>query len=402
MMGDYLYTYKGRNTEVDEDAHIQHDEFLLELKKAKFESAIDPYDVLGEGAEYGVIANKYIQANDSETNFAAKVFENRTDHYLKVGEGGSVGDGVVPFYVGRVEGNNDLRFGSEITVDLDVYINENQEDRAVKNPAGHYEVTKYPMTESAIDAVVDGFIDKLGESSTNYKGKSDIKAEGRELDTTSLPDNVTIYVDASDFDLAHGGWKLKKLEGQTIVFNIPGSNVKIEGSSQKTFEIYKRDENTGALEKVVDIDSNTGGNGGDSGENELLEKYILNHIVYNAYDATYLDLSSGPAGLFLAPNAFVYESTGSGTGWVATGGEFHQKGGEWHFFRTQRKYKSKGDFSLSGQKKIMDGTTAKDYSEFSSMTFTFDLFECEEEEDGTIAEGTEGRGRNNCGRYRIP
>ena len=172
MMGDYLYTYKGRNTEVDEDAHIQHDEFVLELKKAKFESAIDPYDVLGEGAEYGVIANKYTQESDSETNFAAKVFENRSGDFLKVGEGGSVGDGVVPFYVGKVVGDKDLKFGAEITVDCDVYVNKDYADRVVPNPAGHIEVTKYPMTESDVDAVVDGFIDKLRESSTNYKKES--------------------------------------------------------------------------------------------------------------------------------------------------------------------------------------------------------------------------------------
>ena len=69
VMEDYIATYKGRESEEDKTHHIQHDEFVFELKKANFEPAIDPYDVLGEGAEFGIVADKYVQKDDSETNF---------------------------------------------------------------------------------------------------------------------------------------------------------------------------------------------------------------------------------------------------------------------------------------------------------------------------------------------
>lgn len=375
---DYIYSYDGRETETDEEQHIQYDEFVITLRRANFEKAIDPYDVLGEGAEFGVVAKKYIQDNDSETNFAAKVFENKSGDALKVGEKGAAGDAVAPFYVGKVEGTNNLRLGQGITVDCDVYINENQQDRVVKDNDPNYDLNKYPMSESAIDAVVDGYIQKLKASSAEYAGKKTITPtydsgeDSRNLDTTMLPDGITIYVDARNMNLASGGGTIYKLPGQTIVFNIPGSDVRI---SQFYVQEMKQD-GTPIGDPVF---SNTDPQGGDPAKNKRIEEAILNHIVFNAPDASVFEVNSGPAGLFLAPKdgVKVSEPSGSGTGWIATAGEFHQKGGEWHFFRTQRKYKAKGDLTLKAQKKLTDASG--NVIEYEDKGFEFELYEADDQ-----------------------
>lgn len=123
-----------------------------------------------------------------------------------------------------------------------------------------------------------------------------------------------------------------------------------------------------------------------------IEEAILDHIVFNAPNAKFFKVNSGPAGLFLVPDdeAYVSEPGGSGTGWIATAGEFYQKGGEWHFFRTKRKYKSEGDFSLSGQKKITDAANnEKPFADYKSLDYEFELYKSNESGAITDADAIE-------------
>ena len=237
-IGDTYYsvTYdtgivEGKNRVIDDDNDITTITHFINLKEASYEDAIDPYDVLGEGAEYGIVANKYIQKNDSETNFAVNVFENPDTIQLKVGEKGSAVDLMMPFYVGRIDSGK-LRLGSDTTVGCDVYINNSQQDKITKD-GGSFELNKIPMAESDINQVVNGYINKLKASSAEYAAKTTFTPvysggqDNRNIDTTMFPDNITIYVDASNMDLARGGGLITKLPGQTIVFNIPDERVMI-------------------------------------------------------------------------------------------------------------------------------------------------------------------------------
>ena len=390
IMKGFTCTYVGRETSVDPDNHVQHDEFVIKLTKNEYEKALDPYDVLGDGAEYGVIANKYTQANDSETNFAAKIFENETGDALKVGEKGAAGTNIVPFYVGQVTGNNNLRIGQDTTNDCDVYINNTQQDR-VTNEESKITVNKIPMSQSDINEVVQGFIDKLQDSSEKYAGKTTytpVFPEGslkRDIDTTMFPDGKTIHINADNVNLSQGGGTIYKLPGQTIVFNMTGTDVTVS-------EFYVQEVNEDGTLKGEKVFSNTDGNGGSREKNLRIEEAILDHIVFNAPNAKFFKVNSGPAGLFLVPDdeAYVSEPGGSGTGWIATAGEFYQKGGEWHFFRTKRKYKSEGDFSLSGQKKITDAANnEKPFADYKSLDYEFELYKSNESGAITDADAIE-------------
>ena len=392
MIGDYLYSYDGEQEEIDED-HTQHKEFILILKKGNFDPAIDPYDVLGEGAEYGVIADEYERKDHTETNFAVNRYNENTAAGIDLAANSGEAE-AMPFYIG--EYTSRIHFTGNVTVNPDIHTpssrtgtyvhkkdNSEENEDKIHQDGQDYDVTVIPTSKADVEAYVNGLIGKLTSSSTSYAHKeTQIKAlPGKVLDTTSLPDNVTIYVDAADLRIDETGWEIKKLEGQSIVLNIPRETVNI---SKEYVSVYRKNED-GSLTPVVEgLDSNTSGNGGASDHNNAVENYILNHVVFNAYEARNVKFSNGPAGLFLAPNADFEEVNGSGTGWVATGQKFTQTSAEWHFFRTQRKYKSQGDFSLSGTKKILKNGAEANYSEFSSLTFTFDLFACDE--NGTVAE----------------
>ena len=117
MIGDYLAAYKDRETETDETNHIQHDEFVIELKKANFDAAIDPYDVLGEGAEYGVIANEYERKEHTETNFAVNKYFENTGAGIDLAANGGESEGM-PYYIGEY---NHIKFTGNTTVNPDIY-----------------------------------------------------------------------------------------------------------------------------------------------------------------------------------------------------------------------------------------------------------------------------------------
>ncbi|MBQ9329359.1 MAG: hypothetical protein IJ225_12610, partial [Solobacterium sp.] len=374
----------GTNVNVDDARTVTTITHYVNLTKATYDDAITPYDVLGEGEEYGVVANEYIKCDHSETNFAVNVFreESSAGFDLAANNGES---NVMPYYVGEY---NVIHFTSNVTVNPEINTPSTKSDPYVHNSnnseestdhihqdGGGYDVTVIPTPKEEVQSYVNGLINKLTESSETYRDKPSVKAGGKVVDTTSFPDNTTIYIDSTDLIIDQPGWTIKKLEGQSIVLNIPGDTVDI---SKEVVSVYKYDENGNLVPVKENLDSNTGGNGGNKEHNADVEEYILNHIVFNAYEASKVNFTSGPAGLFLAPNAYVEEISGSGTGWVATGNTFKQTSSEWHFFRTQRKYRGKGDFTLSGKKKIVEGTEAKDYSEFSSMKFEFELYKVDQ------------------------
>ena len=71
--------------------------------------------------------------------------------------------------------------------------------------------------------------------------------------------------------------------------------------------------------------------------NKLVEELFLNHITFNAYEATTLTFGSAGSGLFLAPNADVYVNSSS-CGWISTQKTVYGSGGEWHFYNHHRTY----------------------------------------------------------------
>ena len=371
----YSCAYQGRTTETDTVNHIQYDEFAFKLTKASYdENAITPYDVLGEGAEFGIIANRYEQTGHTETNMAVNSYTSDSNIDL-----GGAGDAVMPFYVGAVDEGKQLWISDKTQVGVDLYItqdiNDNHLNLTTTKP--HSEIIK---TQEEINSYVNGLIQIASDNSAAMASRTTVKpalsGNKKTLDLTQFPDNTTIYVDCSDMVdvVATDGWVIEKRPGQSIVFNVPGAGTVKIGE----FTVRTKDADGNV---VVEVQSTTSALDGDPARNKLVDDVILEHITFNAYEASGLETHNASA-LFLAPNAAKVTQE-NGAGWIATGGTVESKT-EWHFYRHQRRYKSQGDFSLSGTKKILKNGADADYSEFSSLTFTFDLFACDE--NGTVAE----------------
>ncbi len=386
LMGDYFYKFKERKTEIDEEHHIQRDEFIYELSKATYDNAKTPDDILGEAAEFGIVADTYSQTGHSETNYAVK----NLNHNANTDVCGS-GSGYMPFYVSNITGPSlDI---DQTFCPIDLYIPADQDsklhshiqelkDSTFTEPeeiAGVPKLTEINMTHAEIESYVDGLISSGKQTSTALASKSTMKpvlsGNNKTVDTTQFPDGKTIYVDCTDCKdiIGTSGWIINKLPNQSIVFNIPGENVSI---GEFHVNVYNE-----SGEKIDESGSTTDArDDGTSEKNRKVDEIIFDHISFNAYQAKTLDLNNASA-LFLAPEAETVTQS-NGAGWILAKGTVDSHA-EWHFYRHSRHYKSKGDFSLSGQKKIMEGDAEKEYSEFSSMTFTFELYACDE--SGTIA-----------------
>ena len=349
------------------NATITH---YVRLTEANYDKAIDPYDVLGKGAEYGVVADKYTQTMHTETNFAVRTFDNSADGPLEVD---ASGDKAIPFYVDSIVGR--IHFGQNNTSDPDVYTpvtgktnpyvhsGEDEGNDLIHQDSYSFPVTVIPTSSDTVQAYIDILQQKQKASSGLYVSKGiEVPNSGNEanpvIDTTMFPDNKTIYVNVDPKIVTTNGWVLNKLPGQSVVFNIPGDTVTISHNKVKIYDF----NNNGQLVLQRTVDGNTGANGGNEADNTLIENDILNHVVFNAFEATTLVIDSGPSGLFLAPYASkAKQAGGSGCGWVAVGGEFYQGQGEWHFFRTQRHYEREDTTAHFTASKFMNRMDSGEY-----------------------------------------
>ena len=379
-MGDYSHNYLGevKRTEGTTD----YIDYVFELKKAPLDDSLAPVDILGsDGVEFGIIADTYIQNGHTETNFAVKNF----DHNANIEIFGS-GEGAMPFYAGNIV--NQLRIDGDTNVDCDVFY-ATEDDSKVTLDVTKATATKYPTTRDSINNYVEDILSDGTRKSSELADKTTVTPgvptdlNGVPLDFTGFPDHKTIYVDASNLTGAFkntSGIKIQKKKNQSIVFNFSDSGT----LEINKFEVETYDDNGN---KIDSVDSATVALDGDPTKNNKIDQMIFEHITFNAPNASTVKLTDW-SGLLLAPNADIQQKNSGG--WLLTNqtvqsGSGSGEGAEFHFYRHERHYKSKGDFTLSGQKRIMEGETSKNYSDFASMKFEFELYECNE--NGDVAAG---------------
>ena len=346
------------------------------------EGALTPQQILGSAVEYGVVANRYAQYNHTETNFAVKSFQMDTSQSIEIMGSGS---NPIPFYVGKLEGNTVFWNGQDTNVVFDVYINKDQsshgnqhENVKVKYSNDVPATNVYPKTEKEIDDYVDALLSypvKMSEllSQKNTYTPPTFPQNSKTLDLTASPffdqaKNATIYVDCSNMKniMSQDGWEIVKYEGQTIVFNIPeGQDWLIE-----KFYVKVKDANGNTVDR---ISSETAEKNKDPGKNAKVEKYILNHIVFNANKLRgTLTIKTG-AGIFLAPKANVSQPSGAGAGWVITKRDFVSNA-EWHYYFKERHYHANSEKEVNVLKTFtyQDGTKLKPADADKQFTFRMD------------------------------
>lgn len=363
------------------------------------ESSLTPEDVLGDAANFGIVAERYDQFGHSETNFAVKYFFNNAN----IDVDGS-GDTPVPFYVAEItdtarEGtinNADQIFilSEKTTVPADIYATLedttpiNHHDGIsdygkiqIKNPKP---TNVYPTAKNEIENYVDSLINYGKGKSAELASKVHIAPvyDGTQyiVDTTGYPDGTTIYINADGIlkSIGQGGWRINKNPNQTIVFNITketnGYTVQDHKDNQvknalKIGEFYV-DPNDGGAE----VQSTTAAMNGDPVKNQRVDDVILSHIFFNVTNAEYVDLQNA-SGLFLLPNA-TQVTQENGAGWILAEGTVDSHA-EWHFYRHTRNYVAKGGLKLETKKTIVNGSGDE------LTNFTFEMYASNENGDFT-------------------
>ncbi|MBQ6504941.1 MAG: sortase [Flexilinea sp.] len=361
--------------------------YNLRLTKQTLNNSITPEDVLGEAAEFGIVANRYDQFGHSETNFAANYFFDNSNIDID----GS-GDTAIPFYIGKVDTkaedgtvNNDSKFllSQQTTVPADIFAT--QDDINASSPK-RIEITSskptklYPMAQTSINTYVNSLIEAGKNKSAEFASQTNLKPvfSGTQytVDTTGFPDGTTIYVNADGIltSIGASGWRISKLPNQYIVFNISStSNTTvtdtINGQSKENVpairiaEFYV-DPNDGKGE----VQSTTSALNGDKEKNQRVDDVIFSHITFNVINAEQVDLNNASA-LFLLPKAKRVTQS-NGAGWILAKGTVHSAS-EWHFYRHNRSYRAKGDFVLETKKKLVD--TSGNPLPFENQNFKFEL-----------------------------
>lgn len=326
-----------------------HQGYSINLEKLEFEDAISPYSLMGDAMEFGIVANKLKQKNDTETNFAVNIFD--TDGQSFHIEGSGSGD--IPIYVGEVDTDKMHIANGNCTIDL--YTTQDVLDHYLLVDAG-LSLNRIPQTKPQINQYVNTLIGKVESMSSQLAGKTTVKPGNVDkLDFTEFPDDVTIYVDCEEFQYAMvQDFTIIKRPGQSIVFNIPGTDNKpydgetdIKLSGFHVTVVWDDETPTtidcGAIKKTDDpSDKKSGAN------------IILKHIFFNVINATNVDMYGTASGVFLLPKATYVKNNTGGAGWIMVGTAtgMIDSVNEWHFFYKERYYHSQGSATLQLQKVV--------------------------------------------------
>ena len=362
----------GKNIEMDDSGKVTTITHYVYLTKANYEPALTPEEVLGDAYEFGIVADTYKQSEHTETNFAVKHYNHGTNFDIEGTSDNPYSD--VPFYIGEMQ--TGFIVGRGTNADLYVYTPQSEIDRwsgtnqirQENTGQKKHQVTFTDTPVDEINAYVDGMIDAVRQTSTAMAQKTTLRpskvTNGKPvIDTTSLPDGTTIYVDCSNIidKIAEGNeWEIHKKDNQTIVLNIPSTGHVEIGKFKVWTDTYPNG-----------VESTTVAMNRDHPHNIEVDDAIFGHVFFNMPNASSVYTKDASA-MFLAPNASEFTQT-NGAGWIVCGGTV-DSGSEWHFYRHDRHFSSTVG-SLQINKRLNDDAPA----EAKQKTYKFYIREKKED-----------------------
>ena len=220
---------------------------------------------MGRGVEYGVVADKYIQTNHTQTNFAVNTYVRQGDQIIEADLSGA---GAVPFIVADITGTGNLmRFGGstadtgaktryDITTSdkykaaYEADVQRYLETHNQSNDMGPFhldnlnKLTVNPtfLPTSTINASMNTMIQHLKDESNLLKAKdativipdSAIRDLNQyTIDTTRYAHDAVVYINIpansrlKEVLSKTGALNIRKYSDQTIVFNVYGETVEM-------------------------------------------------------------------------------------------------------------------------------------------------------------------------------
>nr|MCR5510338.1 Cna B-type domain-containing protein [Lachnospiraceae bacterium] len=268
--------------------------------------------ILGEAANFGIVADSYIQSGDTQTNMAVNLFTSDAD----IGSDLSNDPGTM--YVGTIGNVLKVKSGSV------VYYGDQNDSNKITFVSGGESGVSLPMSADEIAELVDSLISNVAASVPDAGDMMNVLPAQNDmnhytLDLSALPDNATVHIDLDgkygegnngiyDVIVQNAGLNVKKTPGQTIIFHSSRSDVHLRPLNIWNGSGYVQ---TAAGAGTEFLDAQTRG------------------IIFDLRSASHVHLDNAMAGVFIAPNATVDVDGGACSGWLIANKVVGKT--EWHF-----------------------------------------------------------------------
>ena len=343
----FKVTYEDRKDDFDSKTNERTIVDTIDLTKASATNDYNFKSILGNGLYFGIVADRYQQANHAQTNFAANYYQSA----------GNIDQDLSGDFGGHIYISNFVDFGgnTQVTESTKKYSADKSERATIEIGQRHLEkgavlhVDSYDrlrtqrdyvavvidtpanMTNTVIEPIISQMESTSADLIRHPANVTPEKVSNNEyvVDGTSYASGNTIYVDGDTVADAmggniNGGLLIKLKKDQTVVFNFD----KTETVTIGRIKVQVYDDNGEIIDESAnhDVSSQV-----KDKTNEWLDQYVTRQLVWNLNSAKNITLD-GTAGMFLIPDEdSVTEVSGTSSGWLITDGYIINTSGEWHY-----------------------------------------------------------------------
>lgn len=311
---------------------------------------------LGEGYDYGIVANKYSQSGDTETNVMVGSY---TSNAVDVGASSNYSNAGGNDYFGSFDDNiNLVRFHQS---PANVYLGNKAWTQYESKTVKLEEINGSNIEQKSID--VSKVINDINTNFAKYipvELPNEIKTLENGKDSNQQPCDLIL-----DFTTLDAGTYLVNFSGTQISYGDASKNLNIKKNDDQTIVFYCT--TSGELDindyEVNGISMNTYvTNTREEADN------IMQQIIFYAPNATKLNIKKETSGIFIAPKA---EFTKIGTsGGVLVCDNYTGGNGEWHYHNHNLPAPDEAGFKLNAKKNFEGGT-------LSGNDFSFSLYKAD-------------------------
>ncbi|MGO5337730.1 Spy0128 family protein, partial [Bilifractor sp. LCP19S3_H10] len=312
---------------------------------------------LGEGYDYGIVANKYSQSGDTETNVMVGSY---TSSAAEVGASSNYSNAGGNDYFGSFDDNiNLVRFHQS---PANVYL-------------GNKAWTQYESKTVKLEGINGSNIEQ--KSIDVSKVINDINTNFAKYIPAELPDEIKTLENGKDsnqqpcdlildFTRSDAGTYLVNFTGKQISTADATKNLNIKKNDDQTIVFYCT--TSGELDindyEVNGISMNTYvANKSEEADN------IMQQIIFYAPNATKLNITKETSGIFIAPKAEFSKSNTSGG--VLVCDKYSGGNGEWHYHNHNLQAPAEAGYKLKAKKNFEGGT-------LNGNDFSFSLYNADE------------------------
>ncbi len=342
------------------------------------------YDqVMGEAANYSVVANELTLSGHMETNFATGSLHGNADIQASKNSGGGAGY----TYVGSYDGSNFKMTLNGNTGSLKIYTTEAAMrnfgfNMTHLNPGDSLDKLEFPSgvivdyttyNEAAIKSKVSSMVSTVASKSAALMetGKTegyDYKAVKDEwnpvIDIAAKgTGSGTYYINFAEGEFPVTNYTIKIKSGQNVVLNIPDSNVSF-----------------GQFKLVVDGKEYTTQANSD-------EEIICESVIFNCPNATNAKTSGPTTGTFIVPNAS-FSNDSVAAGFLVANVITKIGGQEWHSISKKIPIVNPTSFELTAVKTVDGAAPSAD----ENGKFAFTLYSVADDDTETVIETVRNNG----------